>query len=58
MVLRTSYEAPTDYMTRKVLDIETKTRGRGRPQITWMSVVNKNLKEAQVNKETTLGSIA
>ncbi|CAB3241150.1 unnamed protein product [Arctia plantaginis] len=43
---------PSDPMTRKVLDIEIKPRGRGRPGITWMPVVNNNLKEVQANKYT------
>ncbi|CAB3246594.1 unnamed protein product [Arctia plantaginis] len=46
-------ERPSSDMTRKVLDIETKPQGRGRPRITWTSVVNRNLKEAHVNKEMT-----
>ncbi|CAB3261121.1 unnamed protein product [Arctia plantaginis] len=35
----------------QVPDIETKPRGRERTRIIWMPVVNRNLKEAQVNKE-------
>lgn len=35
---------PKDYVVKKCLSIATKKRGRGRPQATWMTTVQRDLK--------------
>ncbi|XP_045504533.1 uncharacterized protein LOC123701180 [Colias croceus] len=44
---------PEEHMTKRVLAINSGPKKRGRPLQTWMSVINKDLKKAQVNDSTT-----
>ncbi|XP_059047430.1 uncharacterized protein LOC131842881 [Achroia grisella] len=39
---------PSDHMTRTVLDISTQPRRRGRPRLTWMSVIERDIKSAKI----------
>lgn len=44
---------PVDHMTRKVLDYKSGPRKRGRPRLTWMSVVNKDIENNNIDPMTT-----
>ncbi|XP_061714620.1 uncharacterized protein LOC133523125 [Cydia pomonella] len=41
------------HMTRRVLEMSEKPRGRGRPKTRWMALIQKDLKEANNPAETT-----
>ncbi|OWR42558.1 endonuclease-reverse transcriptase HmRTE-e01 [Danaus plexippus plexippus] len=43
---------PENNMTRQVLSLDTGTKKRGSSFLTWMSVINKDLKEAQLDALT------
>ncbi|KAJ8723771.1 hypothetical protein PYW07_007751 [Mythimna separata] len=42
-----------DHMTRQVLHIGTGPKKRGRPLLTWLSVISNDLKKAQIDDSTT-----
>ncbi|KAL4714789.1 hypothetical protein ACJJTC_002648 [Scirpophaga incertulas] len=42
-----------DYMTKSALDMSTQPRGLGRPRLTWISVVNRDLKNGELTPQTT-----
>ncbi|XP_039298001.1 uncharacterized protein LOC120354671 [Nilaparvata lugens] len=42
-----------NHMTRKVLDMETQPRGRGRPRLTWLGLVHRNMKQLDLTNQTT-----
>ncbi|XP_039300810.1 uncharacterized protein LOC120356070 [Nilaparvata lugens] len=42
-----------NHMTRNVLDMETQPRGRGRPRLTWLGLVHKNMKQLDLTNQTT-----
>ncbi|XP_059059998.1 uncharacterized protein LOC131853188 [Achroia grisella] len=44
---------PLDHMTRTVLNISTQPRRRGRPRLTWMSVIDRDIKSAKITSQTT-----
>ncbi|XP_039291192.1 uncharacterized protein LOC120352921 [Nilaparvata lugens] len=44
---------PPNHMTRKVLEMEPQPRGRGRPRLTWISLVHKNMEKLDLVNETT-----
>ncbi|XP_059051511.1 uncharacterized protein LOC131846264 [Achroia grisella] len=44
---------PSDHMTRTVLDISTQLRRRGRPHLTWMSVIERDIKSAKITSLTS-----
>ncbi|KAI5632472.1 hypothetical protein NE865_14820 [Phthorimaea operculella] len=43
---------PEDHMVRAALNIPTTTRRRGRPPATWLTTVQKDLKETNIDAET------
>ncbi|KAI8434943.1 hypothetical protein MSG28_003410 [Choristoneura fumiferana] len=42
-----------DHVVKKALALPDNKRGRGRPLATWWSTISKDLKQAQLNEETT-----
>lgn len=44
---------PPEHMTRKVLDVAVAPQGRGRPRLTWMAVVRKDMEAGNLRPETT-----
>ncbi|XP_063623124.1 uncharacterized protein LOC134795222 [Cydia splendana] len=42
-----------DHVVRKALALPNNKRGRGRPPATWWSTISMDLKQTQLNKETT-----
>ncbi|XP_061715960.1 uncharacterized protein LOC133524124 [Cydia pomonella] len=42
-----------DHVVKKALSLPDSKRGRGRPLATWRSTISKDLKQAQLNEETT-----
>ena len=44
---------PPEHMTRKVMEMETQPRSRGRPRLTWMALIHRNMKHLSIQPETT-----
>ncbi|XP_050674470.1 uncharacterized protein LOC126971987 [Leptidea sinapis] len=42
-----------DHVTKRLLDINTGPRERGRPRLTWKSVIDKDLQKAKIDPQTT-----
>ncbi|XP_073950972.1 uncharacterized protein [Choristoneura fumiferana] len=42
-----------DHVVKKALALPDNNRGRGRPLATWWSTISRDLKQAQLNEETT-----
>ena len=45
---------PDEYMTKKVLELESGPKSRGRPRLTWMSIIKKVLDKDNIDPWTTL----
>lgn len=44
---------PAEHMTREVMEIGTSSRRPGRPRLSWMTLVNNDMRRAQVDDMTT-----
>ncbi|XP_063625257.1 uncharacterized protein LOC134796993 [Cydia splendana] len=45
---------PVDYMVKVALDIPTTKRGRGRPPATWLTTVQRDLKDLNIDADLAL----